>query len=281
MATQMSSDAQAAMHPDDAELIEQLARLQHMHRQVNELRSLLPTNLLGAAREAIAHPSQSNPKQIAVSISNAAKKGGQDLQAFKKNWTDEKTRQLFNDANAANTPQGADAWLVDYKAMAIANKQSTEIQPRDQDVPFETVEEAKAAFEIFTKIPRKVKLQQSGDDLMFPLEAEVARMTFGIERDDIHNRYRVAAKTGGTLPARVAEQFEESMVVKRLHDLLLHLEAYHDIQTHKCDKCSSLTDSKLEYPMLRRLQSSMKPEDAAATWLALHNSCVPLRGANL
>lgn len=213
--------ANANIHHDDIEIVEQLAKLQQMHQQIHDLRSLLPNALIGPAREAIAQPRKADPTQIAVSVIKAAQKGKQDIQSFRQDWQAETTRQLFKDVNAANTPQGGDTWQVDYRTLPKPANAATPTDSQDQVVPFEAIEEAKAALEDFNKSERKIKLQASDPSSLFPIDAEVNRMHFRIVREMGSDAYRVEPVTDGTLPQQLAGQFSQGNSLKQLGRLLV------------------------------------------------------------
>lgn len=208
-------------HHDDVEIVEQLAKLQQMHQQIHDLRSLLPNALIGPAREAISQPRKAHPTQIAVSIINAAQKGKQDIQSFRQDWQAENTRQLFKDANAANTPQGGDTWQMDYRVLAKAAGGAAPTDSQDQLIPFEAIEEAKAAFENFNKPERKIKLQASDPSSLFPIDVELNRTHFRILREEASDAYRVEPVTGGSLPQQLVGQFAQGSSLKQLGRLLV------------------------------------------------------------
>jgi len=221
MATTTEHTADAVVHPEDAELIEQLAKLQQMHEQVHELRLLLPNALQSPQREAIANPSSSNTTEISRALLKAAHKGRSDIQYFKQDWQLEKTRQLFQEANAANTSQGSDTWQTDYRLLAKSGNRTAVTQSRTEDSPFDSADEAKSAFEDFTKPDHKIKLQASDPSKLFPIDAEVNRIRFRIERDEAFEVYRIEPITGGTLPPQVVDQFAQDSSRKNLGKLLV------------------------------------------------------------
>jgi len=221
MAMAADPSVSASVHHDDVEIVEQLAKLQQMHQQIHDLRSLLPNALIGPAREAIAQPRKADPTQIAVSVIKAAQKGKQDIQSFRQDWQAETTRQLFKDVNAANTPQGGDTWQVDYRTLPKPANAATPPDSQDQVVPFEAIEEAKAALEDFNKSERKIKLQASDPSSLFPIDAEVNRMHFRIVRETGSDAYRVEPVTDGILPQQLAGQFSRGNSLKQLGRLLV------------------------------------------------------------
>ena len=221
MATTVDHTADAVVHPEDAELIEQLAKLQQMHEQVHELRLLLPNALQSPQREAIAHPSSSNTTEISRALLKAAHKGRSDIQSFKQDWQLEKTRQLFQEANAANTLQGSDTWQTNYRLLAQSSNRTTVTKSATEDIPFDSADEAKSAFEDSTKSDHKIKLEPSDLSKLFPIEAEVNRIHFRIERDEAFEVYRIEPVTGGTLPPQVVDQFAQDSSRKNLGKLLV------------------------------------------------------------
>lgn len=209
------------MHPEDAEIIENLAKLQQMHRQIHDLRSLLPNALIGPAREAISQPRGANPTQISVALIKAAEKGRHDIQSFKHDWQHEKTRQLFKEVNAANTPQSSDTWQTDYQILAKTGDRTAETEPQGEDAPFDSIDEANAAFENFNKPERKIKFERSDPSNPFPLDAEVNRMHFRVERDEASNTYRIGCVTSGSLPQQIRDQLTQNSSCKKLNKLLV------------------------------------------------------------
>ncbi|KAK5944603.1 hypothetical protein PMZ80_003886 [Knufia obscura] len=275
MATIMEPTGDVMVHPEDAAVIEQLAKLQQMHQQIHDLRSLLPNALLGPARESIIQPRGSNPSHFAVSVMKAANDGVKGIQSFKQDWQAPETRQLFRDANAANTTQGSDTWHMDYRSLATTATRTTNTDLPREDIQVDTIEEAKIAFESFKQNERKIKLQAPDSPDMFPIDVEVNRMHFRLDRDETSNTYTIEPVTGGSLPQQIADQLTQEKSRKKLGKLLAHFEAYHAIRLRKCDKCRSLLDSDLKLPLVRKLTTERSSENPAGRWAAYHMACSP------
>jgi len=225
MATATATEpvAGTSLHHEDVETIQQLAKLQQMHGQIHELRSLLPNALLGPSREAIAKPDRANPTKFAIAVSKAAHKGRQDIQSFKQDWQSEKTRKLFRDANAANIPQGNDTWHTNYRLLVKSSDMKADPDSRGEDVTFDTSDEAKVAFEDFNKSEHKIKLQASDQSKLFPIDAEISRMHFRISQDDVSNIYKVEVVTLGSLPQHLVEQVSLDSSFNKLGKLLVRV----------------------------------------------------------
>ena len=212
------------IHLDDAQLYEQLAKLQHMHKQVHELRDLLPSALIGPLRETATRTRQTSPQQVAYRISKTAQKGRQDIQNFKKDWHDEKTRQLLKDASTSEMEQGADAWLVDYQALLRANKGSKGAAARFDGGSLDTIEDVKTVVEKFNKPESRLKLITNTSDAgPFPMTVETARMSFMFERRE--DRYEVAAISKDQLAMEIAKQVQQSGKRQKIDTLLVSMSA--------------------------------------------------------
>lgn len=217
------------MHPEDAELIAQLAKLQDMHHHIHHLRSLLPTALIGPARAAISQQSRTGPQVVAEAVIKAARHGSADIREFQKQWHDEKMRQLFKDANAADTPQGVDAWMTDYEALASSGP-AIMIQPTDdKEEEFDTGEQARADLEKQVNGDTSQMKIAPGSELgVFPVTIVLAdKMRFSINNDQALQTYTIQADSSHRLAKQIGDHLTTTGRAgtgswKKLNELLVN-----------------------------------------------------------
>lgn len=154
-------------------------------------------------------------------VSKAATKGTKNISSFKREWRDEKTRQLFKDANAANTPQGVDAWLVDYQSLAKVRDVNSSLPKSTEKQSFDTMDEARTAIDKAAKPGRKIEITASTDSVLFPITAEVARMQFKIVRDDTSSGYEIDSVSGGSLAKEIIESITNTGMLKNMDKILV------------------------------------------------------------
>lgn len=208
----LNTNTTTSIPPEDAELISQLAKLQDMHQKLAHLRTLLPTALIGPARAALSQKSRSSPQSVAEAVAKAARQGSADIRDFQKDWHDEKTRQLFKEVNAADTPQGIDAWLADYEAMIKSGSATLSPSEVAKDVTFDTDEQARTDLEkeINDKtIP--LELDAGSEIGKFPITLVLnGGMKFAINNDQAPRTYTIHSTTDGSLASRICRQLTKS-----------------------------------------------------------------------
>lgn len=209
---QPTTGSTTTVHPEDAELISQLAKLQDMHHRIHHLRTLLPTALMGPARAAISQQSRTSPQMVAEAVAKAARQGSADIRDFQKDWHDEKIRQLFKDANAADTPQGIDAWLVDYEALAKSGAITTATSTEDKDETFDTSDQARADLEKAIN-DKTIPLElDAGSELgTFPVTLVLnGRMKFTVNNDQAPRTYTIHPAADHRIAQQISDQLAKS-----------------------------------------------------------------------
>lgn len=216
-----------SVDPEDAELISQLAKLQQMHHQIHHLRTILPSALIGPARIAISQQGRTSPQAVAEAVVKAARQGSADIRDFQKHWHDEKTRQMFKEANAADTPQGVDAWMVDYEALVKSGPAVTAQPIEPQDESFDTAEQSRTSLEKqIGDTSSHLELSSGSAPGTFPLTIALGKMRFLINNDQAPRTYTIEAASNHRLAQKISEQltkdgYKNSGAWKKLHDLLV------------------------------------------------------------
>lgn len=161
-------------------------------------------------------------------VSKAAQTGRQDIQAFKKEWHDDKMKQLFKEASVADIPQGVDAWLVDYHKLSMSGTKYMGPQLQSENLAFDTVDQAKKVLEDFEKSEHKVKLQRrTGDSDPFPIELQIARLQLRVQRNE--DNYGVDSTSKEPLAHQIAEYVTGSGPHKSLEKLLVSWSLHFEI----------------------------------------------------
>ncbi|KAL2433782.1 hypothetical protein ABEF95_010689 [Exophiala dermatitidis] len=271
------------VHPEDRELVEKLAKLQNMYKQIAGLRTLLPEKLINPTRFALENPHGYDPEKLAAFLQGAAQTGSQDVKKFKKDWHSDEVRGLLQTVNTNELPPGADAWAVDYEALLQNSvpKEASAKTPRDalpqQHLPPTQADIGKIIGDFQAKHPGlQVKVYQEGDVLS--IDINVAQLDFRVTRDSSSANHRyVLSGHPGTVPSvlrdSIVEAIRSSNATMDLAVLLDTLPAYHDIKSRPCDKCKKLvSNTKLQLPLVRQLNGETPGKQAH--FLALHQDCV-------
>ncbi|KAK5081146.1 hypothetical protein LTR05_007940 [Lithohypha guttulata] len=268
------------IHPEDIALYEALALTQQAHSLLNIVRGA-PSNIIGPLREACSTPQQIQPQEIAYKISKGAQKGRHDIQELKQRLNDDRIKPLLKEASNAELVQGYDTWTSDYLSLAkklIANKTA---QSQTRDIPFDTTNEATTILDNFANSEHELTLKLTTDEYnnSFPLTAKIGYLKLVIDRGDNAYSVQSAHPPNGRVPSlsqQVAEVVSKPPTSKRLSELLEMLEAYHDIDYHRCESCHSMIGTDFSYPLIRK--AVPKPEEDTDTsgqkWLAYHEACM-------
>lgn len=255
-----TTPAVTTVHPEDAELIAQLAKLQDMHHQIHHLRSLLPTALIGPARAAISQQSRTGPQVVAEAVIKAARQGSADIRDFQKLWHDEKMRQLFKDANAVDTPQGVDAWMTDYEALASSGPAIMTQPINDEDEEFDTTDQARADLEKqVNDETSRVKLAPGSEIGVFPVTIILAdRMRFTINNDQGPRTYTIQAASGHRLAQQISDYLTTTGragtgLWKKLNELLVGSISDPDLCTRLTSPGNTQTISRYRDSKMRQM----------------------------
>lgn len=119
---------------------------------------------------------------------------------------------MFKDANAADTPQGIDAWLVDYEELA-KSRASVSIQATDEkDETFDTDDQARIDLEkeINDKtIP--LELDEGSEIGKFPATIKLSgELKFIVNNDEAPRTYTIRPATDSHLAQRISDQLTKS-----------------------------------------------------------------------
>lgn len=152
-------------------------------------------------------------------VAKTAKAGQADIAIFKKEWYDDRSRQLFRDAKAANETQGHDAWFEDYVALAKANKQPS--AGKSGSVQFESIQEGELSVEKWPSLKRKIKVTKAEGESTFPVHVEVEGVHFSIQRNEDDQRYELETRDQQQISKLVLEQIQKSGPWRRIGDLMV------------------------------------------------------------
>jgi hypothetical protein len=151
-----------------------------------ELRALLPDKLVNPTRTILQSSNRSPPEKLAAQLKGAAVAGSRDIQRFKLNYHSDAMRELFQTVNAAEIPQGQDAWFTDYIALlkdikaketqgetCASNTQSiaTDETPSDRDV-----------IKHFREAHPDVEISVQDETLGLPLSLKASPLNFRVDR---------------------------------------------------------------------------------------------------
>lgn len=216
------SETPTTVHPEDTELIKNLASLQEMHTQLLSLRTLLPNRLITPTRTAINNPKTMGPRVLAETLSRNAADGAKEIAQFKRQWNDPKMKEVWKESMSvegkSQVKDGVDAWYVDYRDLRdqaaaatstgpVAKSDSSVLEPGtamdidvdvngntgagSQTLKLETIEEAKTALSKFREENKEAKIESASEDAPFPLVVQAGPLTFRVTRNDTNKSYDV------------------------------------------------------------------------------------------
>ena len=160
---------------------------------MHELRTLLPEKLVNPTRAILQPSSRSAPEKLALQLKEAAVNGSKDIQKFKTGYHSDAMRELFQNVNAAEIPQGQDVWNTDY--VTLVEKMgggASDAQTAIQDVDEHNISDTEAIKQFREASPDlDFKVPNEGPGL--PLELTVSSTTFVINtsNDQSKSRYTV------------------------------------------------------------------------------------------
>lgn len=262
-----------SLHPEDVEIIQQLARVQRMHQQAQLLRDLLPGRLIGPMRDAIERPQSTNPQALAATLAETVKTGLDEITSFKKEWHDEKMREIFTAANASDISQGRDYWAVDYVDLVKEQQQQGTVQA-DYGSRFDSLQETALAYHNFQERKHEhsqLELQDSSKEV--PLVFKTRKLVIVIDRDEQNGCYELSLApevSESPVTRMVFEAISKTGPWKNLEGLLDMLISYRDVRLRPCKQCHQLLNRDLEVPTVRVLE---KVEDVSS-WEAYHHDHV-------
>lgn len=263
-----------SIHPSDVELIQQLARVQRMHQQAQQLRDLLPERLIGPMRQAIENPRYTGPPMLASRLAETVKAGLDEISSFKKDWHDEKMREVFAAANVSDVSQGGDYWTVDYVDLIKDQQQQGTVQA-DYGSRFDNLQETALAFHNFSErkyTHSQLELQDSSKEV--PLVFKTRKLAIVIDRDEKNGHYELSLAPDNQkskVTDMVFETISKTGPWKTLENLLDMLISYHDVRLRPCKKCHKLLNEDLDVPTVRVLERT----DGASSWEAYHHNHLP------
>ncbi|KPI40979.1 uncharacterized protein AB675_10633 [Cyphellophora attinorum] len=264
------------VHPDDVEVYEQLAKLQQMHGQVNNLRSLLPGRLLGSTLLA----DRQSPEKFAATLRDAATSGSTQITSFKRAYHSEEMHQLWRTVNNTEFPQGEDVWPIDY-AGSLPDLKRAQItsgnQKSDQtSTGTETEGDIEAIISAAKARSPGVEITTSANTL--PLIVTVSAMKFTImatDSSDAKPRLVVSSVDDHTPSAyqnSILQFIQQQHQQASLSDLLALFASYHKLESQPCRKCGKVLDGSLQLPLFRE-KAEPSDDSSEVSWQAVHASC--------
>ena len=167
-----------------------------------ELRTLLPEKVVNSTRAVLQPASRSAPEKLAAQLKEAAVTGSKDIQKFKKDYHSDAMRKLFQKVNAAEIPQGQDAWTTDYIALSQkmnSTDTNTTASAESAAVTDDDVKDSEAVQQFCEANPAiDVKVLDEASGL--PLELNLPSIAFhvGVSSDGAKKGYNVSLKDGGS-----------------------------------------------------------------------------------
>ena len=249
--------------------------------QVFELRSLLPDKLVYPAQVALNRPGSEQPQKIASLLRNAASTGSKGIKQFKADYQSDSMRNLWQDVNSSDIPQGQDVWTRDYRQVL-----NESVVPRERIVKIE--ESEGAASQLVTKDDADVisgfksqnpsiLLESIGDSPALPLMMTISGTELILERQ-ADDPATIAIRP--VTEQRISERMQTVLrIIKDEHPatslevLLPLLASYTSMKTLHCHRCGRQFDASLQLPIARKRKESSEPK-AQITWLPCHKSCL-------
>lgn len=121
-------------------------------------------------------------------------------------------------------------WLLDYQAMNTKRKTGSVVAPKQEQVPFDTLEDAKTAIDEVQKSDKQVKLEPANETEIFPLTVEVARLKLKITRNESEATFKVepvVTEQEVPLVRQIIGQINKGIPFRRLNLLLVSSRVKH------------------------------------------------------
>lgn len=291
------------IHPEDRDLIEKLAKLQGVHGQLQQLRTLLPDQLLDASRMPIRSASGSRhgvaPGVLLAHLRKVAVEGNRTVEAFSKAWHSDEMQKLWEESKQASFPQGNDVWTVNYRQLAAQVKDADTAQAESTgEQPDGSGDSAQKVVEKFREQHPTLSIQVLDEANGMALEVKIAGHRFHIARDakDKQAVYEIRTSTKAEpteleqgmircLQSRAQPDNLEYLLVcpmflrpskaeTHLNLWQSMLNSYANVNTQPCDKCGRIFDDDLQLPVMR--QPVIPPtadDEIPSRWRALHRLC--------
>ena len=287
MATIYCDATASEVHDEDRELIERLARVQSLQKQLLQLRSLLPERIISPIKQSVAthHGNRLvlSPAALAAHLNKVTVQGSAEVASFRTGWYSDEIRRIREQTNTTYYPQGDDAWRVDYQRLAkdmdkIKAESLGEHAAIDDGLmePEVSGEDHANVFEDFRKSYPRIKLQTEAASAEVTAKLRVAGLNFKVSKekrsgvegfvatpDDLGQKPGVNRDIYRSLAQRPPE--------KKLSDMLHLLASYQHVTNQACDKCGLVFDDNLDLAIARK--SSKTSPTGQKIWAAFHPKC--------
>ena len=287
MATIYCDATASDIHDEDRELIERLARVQSLQKQLLQLRSLLPERIISPIKQSVAtqHGNRLvlNPAALAAQLNKVALQGSAEVGSFRTGWYSDEIRSIREQTNTTYYPQGDDAWRVDYQRlardMAKLNPKNVEENDAVDDAalnPEMSDEDNAKVFEQFRKSYPRIKLEIEEDSAESIAKVRVASLNLKIlkEKRSAVEGFVATANVDSQKPGvnrDIYRSLAQRLPEKRLADMLSLLLSYQDAINRSCDKCGLVFDDNLDMAFARK--SARTDPAGQKIWAAFHPKC--------
>ncbi|RMZ77014.1 hypothetical protein DV738_g4558, partial [Chaetothyriales sp. CBS 135597] len=267
---------------EDREIYHNLARLQKIHQQVFELRTLLPDKLILPSQTALGARGKTAPQRVASDLKAAAVTGSKSIKSFQAEYESDEMKALWQNTVSVQLAQGDDVWTHDYGNLAskpgsAPGRIDAVIATPKQSGTDSAGMDDEAILESFSSLHPDVKTARVKEGHVLPLQVDTDSISFLVDRQ--------ASAEGATLHVTLLNDQSATPEAKevlarildegksqRLGRVLSLLASYKGFKSQPCSKCGRVFDSNLELAIYRKLKQAGSG-DALPAWISLHQSC--------
>ncbi|RMZ86589.1 hypothetical protein DV736_g6186, partial [Chaetothyriales sp. CBS 134916] len=267
---------------EDREIYQNLARLQKIHQQVFELRTLLPDKLVQPSQMTLDSRGKTAPQRAALDIKDAAVTGSRRIKSFHAEYESDEMKALWQTAISVELSQGDDVWIHNYTELAHkptpgADRMDQVITASKQPGPNSAGTDDEAILEKFSNLHPGVKAVRLEEGHVLPLEVDVDGISFLVERtgSDEGATFGVTLKKDKSAPPEAKEvlaRISDEGKSQGLGRVLSIMASYKGFKSKPCQKCGKVFDANLQLAIYRRLKEAGSA-DAMPVWISLHHSC--------
>ncbi|RMD44528.1 hypothetical protein DV735_g535, partial [Chaetothyriales sp. CBS 134920] len=267
---------------EDREIYQNLARLQKIHQQVFELRSLLPDKLILPSQAALGTRGKTAPQRVASDLKAAAVTGSKSIKSFQAEYESDEMKAVWQNTISVQLGQGDDVWTHDYHD--LPSKLSSEPDRPDrfratpkQSGPDSVGTDDDAILESFSNLHPDVKAVRLKEGHVLPLRVDIGSIGFLVDRqvtaEGATPHVALVNDEGAAPEAReILARILDEGKSQGLGRVLSLLASYKGFRSQPCQKCGRVFDSNLELALDRKLKQAGSG-DALPAWTSLHHTC--------